>query len=171
MENITQETTERLRQKILDDLRPLAEQLAEEGRSEGEIVATIQKQLNLKIQQFYNHGNGELIHISQFLSSVFGKPVDSKAEAIFYNMLRDSDLKFQFQYNIGPYRVDYLFGGFLAVELDGPEHDKDRDDHRDSYIRNLGYQIIRVPIWMLASLPDAVIDSIKEGLTKGEKHA
>ena len=87
---------------------------------------------------------------------------DSKAEAIFYELLQNSGTKFSFQHNIGPYRVDYLVMGFLIIEIDGPQHDKNHDDKRDKYLRKMGYKIIRIPTWVLVSCPDAAIQEIKE---------
>ncbi len=163
------EITEKLHQKVLDEFHPLAEDLAKQGYDANQIVSVFKKQLVLKTEQYYHNkkkpeGIGKIL--IQALKNLYpdAKTADSKAETIFYEMLVNSKLDFKFQYSIGPYRADYLFGGFLVVELDGPDHQKDHDDKRDQYMRRMGYKIIRVPIWILVSDPNAVIYEIKDVL-------
>jgi very-short-patch-repair endonuclease len=167
-----QEITERLYKKVMDDFYPVAVDLAIQGHNEDSIVSVFQAQLKIKTQQYYNKEHspksiGEIL--TSVLPSIDEKKADSKAESIFYKMLTNRGLKFEFQYSIGPYKADYLFGGFLVVELDGPEHKKDHDEKRDSYMRRMGYKIIRVPIFVLVSCPDAVIDAIEEALLENSE--
>jgi len=86
---------------------------------------------------------------------------DSKAEAVFYDMLCKNGIKFKYQYPIGQYRVDYLIGDWLIIELDGPQHEKNRDEIRDKYLQKMGYGVLRVPLPTVALDPDAVIREIK----------
>ena len=172
MRNIMQEITEKLHQKMIDNFFPIAEDLAKRGHNKDEIVSIFIKQLNLKVQQYYDKINKSPKPIHEVLSNVLLKlknqGADSKAEVIFYQMLIENGLRFQFQYSIGPYRVDFLFSGFLVVELDGPKHEKNHDDQRDKYMRKMGYKIIRVPIWILVSCPEAVIEEIKEAIARAK---
>jgi very-short-patch-repair endonuclease len=159
-----QEITKKLHKKVMDEFYPMAEQLAKEGRDKGEIVAAFQKQLKLKTQQYYEKQHG-ITRVSEIFKTLnLKETADSKAESIFYGMLIKSGLKFEFQYAIGPYKADYLFAGYLVVELDGPQHDKDHDDKRDQYMRSMGYKIIRVPLWILVSCPEVVIEEIQEAI-------
>lgn len=159
------EITEKLRQQVIDELHPLAERLAKEGHDSQEIAIILQKQLEMKMQQFYQKENRTPKQIGDVLNSVLEKEkADSKAEKIFYKMLVESNITFKFQYSIGPYRADYLFEGFLVLELDGPQHKEAHDKKRDAYMRRMGYKIIRVPIWVLTSCPEAVIEEIKESV-------
>lgn len=162
-----QEITKKLHKKVMEDFRPIAESLAMEGRSSGEIVDVFKKQLNLKAKQYYDK-NHRLSSMSDIFSNgniidfCCKQSADSRAEKIFFEMLTDKNIEFKFQFPVGPYKADFLFAGYLVVELDGPQHDKDHDERRDKYMRGMGYKIIRVPIWILMSCPESVIEEIKE---------
>ncbi len=93
---------------------------------------------------------------------------DSKAEGIVYFMLKDAGVSFQFQRQIGPYRVDFLINELIILELDGPHHKKQRgyDADRDKYLEKMGYEVVRVPIWLMASAGQIVI---KELQAKGKE--
>lgn len=158
-----QEITKKLHLQALDEFKPFAEKLAMEGKTSGEIASAFQKQLMLKVEQFYQ-GERNPKQIGDILRNVNLKDAGSKAEKNFYQMLINSGLRFEFQYSIGPYRADYLFDGFLVVELDGPAHNKEHDEKRDEYMRRMGYKVIRVPVWILVLSPEIVIDGIKEQL-------
>ncbi len=160
-----QEITEKLHKKVMDEFYPMAQELAQKGCDKNQIVAAFQNQLKIKTQLFYDKLHAPK-SVKEILNEVLIPEADSKAESIFYKILIESGLKFKFQYQIGPYRADYLFSGFLIVELDGPEHTKDHDDKRDQYMRKMGYKIIRVPIWILVSCPDAIISEIMEAIKK-----
>ena len=160
------EITERLHKKVMDEFYPMAVELAEKGHDKNFIVAAFQSQLKIKTKQYYDKLHPGLESMRKIFADFTGllekQSADSKAEMIFYDMLVNSGVKFEFQYSIGPYKADYLFAGLLVVELDGPQHDKDHDLRRDAYMRKMGYKIIRVPIWVLVSCPEAVIDEIKQ---------
>jgi very-short-patch-repair endonuclease len=173
-----QEITEKLHKMMMEDFRPVAEKMASEGHDADEIVATFQNHLKIKTEEFYKIDKSPK-KVSEILAGAFGllekQSADSKAESIFYQMLHEHGLRFDFQYSIGPYRADYLFSGFLVVELDGPQHEKDYDEKRDAYMRRMGYKIIRVPINILIWSPYAVIEEIQEAIfsedKKRKKHA
>ena len=155
------EITERLHSKAMSDFMPVIEQMAEEGCSKDQIVGAYQNHMKHKVGQLYAKQH-EPKAIGDCLNIFDLQKADSKAEAIFYELLQNSGTKFSFQHNIGPYRVDYLVMGFLIIEIDGPQHDKNHDDKRDKYLRKMGYKIIRIPTWVLVSCPDAAIQEIKE---------
>lgn len=160
-----QEITEKLHKKMMEEFQPTAERLAKEGRDASEIATIFQGQLRIKIAEYYKSDTspkliGEILN--DILDSSKKANADSKAESIFYQMLIEQNLDFKFQYPIGPYRADYLFSGFLVVELDGPQYEKKHDEKRDLYMRQMGYKIIRVPIPILIWSPSAVIDEIKD---------
>lgn len=162
-----QEISLKLHKQVMEEFRPVAEDLAARGFQKDDIVNIFQAQLKIKSRQYYEKKHnirpvGDILKDVRTL--VKKESADSKAEKIFFDMLIERGLRFEFQFPIGPYRVDYLFAGFLVLELDGPQHSKDHDDRRDEYMRKMGYKIIRVPIWILVSCPDAVIDEIQEAI-------
>lgn len=152
----------------MDEFRPLAVSMASDGNSKEDIVSAFQAQLKIKTQQYYRRTNLGFSTAKDLFTSKMKdiENSDSKAEMIFYDMLIARGLKFEFQYSIGPYKADYLFAGFLVFELDGPQHNKAHDEKRDSYLRRMGYKVIRVPIWILVSCPEAVIDEIQAAITE-----
>ncbi len=155
------EITEKLHNNALESFRPVIESMAAEGCTQDQIVNAYKSQLRVKVNHFY-----EKQQAPQSLAECFNfadlQKKDSKIEAIFYGLLQGSGIKFTFQHNIGPYRVDYLVRGFLIIEIDGPQHIQARDDMRDKYLRKMGYKIIRIPTWVLVSCPDAAIQEIKD---------
>jgi very-short-patch-repair endonuclease len=156
-----QEITKRLHDSALENFIPVIERMAEEGHSENEIVDAYQSHMRLKTAHYYSKLKepkpiGDCLNIDDLQNA------DSKIEKIFYDSLVKSGIRFDFQMKIGPYRVDYLIMGFLVVEIDGPQHEKNHDDRRDAYLRKMGYKIIRIPVWVLVSCPDAIMQEIKE---------
>lgn len=158
-----QEITKRLHTKTLEGFLPVIEEMAKQGKTQEEIVAFYQSHLKAKTSQFYSKKD-EPESIGNVFKRVLDKgkdDADSKAEKQFYNMLVSAGIPFQFQYKIGPYRADYLLFGYLVVELDGPHHNQERDGKRDSYLRKMGYRVLRIPLLVLITCPEAVIDEIK----------
>lgn len=165
------EITKKLADNVLKSFMPAIEEMARKGATSDQIVKAFQNQVRMKESQYYSalrapQRIGDTI--TAFLSQ---KTADSKAETIFYSMLRENGMKFEFQRQIGPYRVDFLFWGFLVVELDGPHHTVGRDDKRDAYLKSMGYMILRIPLWILEADPKAVIDEIMELQPKKKKRA
>ncbi len=72
----------------------------------------------------------------------------SVAETLVWKWLRDrkQEFKFRREYPIGPFRLDfYCAAAKLGVELDGEQHDADRDAKRDAFIEGLGIAVYRIP--------------------------
>jgi len=161
------EITSKLYDQVVNDFYPIAEEMAKAGKSKDEIVNVFRTQLDLKTKTYYKDPK-DLTSMKFVFKDIFNEiekqNADSKAEKIFYDLLIRRGLKFQFQRAIGPYRADYLFQGFLIVELDGPQHDLEHDKKRDNYLTRLGYKVIRIPLWILISYPDAVLDEIEAEL-------
>jgi very-short-patch-repair endonuclease len=161
------EITEKLHSKALESFRPMIEQMAGDGCSEEQIIRAYQAQIKIKTNQYYDKLK-EMASLKKIFSELgLKETADSKAEAIFYGLMQNSGIKFTFQHTIGPYKADYLVMGFLIIEIDGPQHNKNHDEHRDKYLRKMGYKIIRIPIWVLVSCPEAAIQEIKEAVNKG----
>lgn len=159
------EITQKLRQKGLEKLKPLVEQLISESMDKNKIIYTAKRYTESKVNNYYTKTLGlQQINplIKKALDTVMGKQEDSRAEAIFYYLLVENGIDFQFQYQIGPYRADYLVGEDLVVELDGPLHDKASDKRRDNYLRKMGYRVLRIPIFVVSLSLEAVIKEIKE---------
>lgn len=124
------------------------------------------KYIDQKTNQFYN------IEICQkyFWFGVFANIVnqkwgDSKAESIFYSLLTENNINFEFQKKIGKYYADFVINK-LVVEVDGPHHWKNKnqvnyDLERDSYIEKQGYIILRVRLYTLVCNIDKIIKIIK----------
>jgi very-short-patch-repair endonuclease len=155
MKKITQGLLEKEFEKAL----PFVEAARKEGMDEGRITDAIRHHADLKIRGYYK--KPDFATIGQCLD--LGKlQADSKIEQIFYDILIVNEIPFQFQVSIGRYRADYLIHKFLVVEIDGPRHEKEKDERRDNYMRKMGYKILRVPTWLLCMDSKAVIKSIKE---------
>jgi very-short-patch-repair endonuclease len=161
---ITSQITEKLHKQVFESFKPYAEQLIKEGKTEQDIVAAFQTLMRRKVNDYYYkatalRGLDSLIDDILKLGKARG---DSKAEVIFYVMLTERNIPFKFQYRIGPYRADFLFNGWLVVEIDGPQHSlqEDHDKNRDSYLLNKGFTTFRIPLWILLNAPDAAIDEI-----------
>jgi very-short-patch-repair endonuclease len=80
---------------------------------------------------------------------------------------RFSGLKFKRQKPVGNYIVDFVcFSPKLVVEVDGSQHAEQEqyDDHRDRWLRNEGFIVLR--FWNNQVLGDteAVLGSIRETL-------
>ena len=68
---------------------------------------------------------------------------------LWYDFLRNYEVRFQRQKAIGNYIVDfYCFRAKLVVELDGSQHytdeEKGYDCQRTDYLEKLGLQVIRI---------------------------
>ena len=156
--------TSRLHKQALDKMKPMINQLVSEGVDQNKIVHTCKQYTQGKIKAYYRRLR-EPQHFGTCLTACMADleaRKDSNAEAVFFYLLRDKNIPFEFQYKIGPYRVDYLIGKDLVVELDGPGHDKKKDERRDKYLEKMGYRILRIPIYILAIDQEAVIDGILE---------
>ena len=72
----------------------------------------------------------------------------SAAEDIAWQHLRANKLGFRFrrEYPILQFRLDfYCPEARLAVEFDGEQHDRVRDDSRDQALKRLGIEVLRIP--------------------------
>jgi very-short-patch-repair endonuclease len=88
------------------------------------------------------------------------------AEAMLWERLRDRQLsgaKFRRQVPIGRYIVDFLCpASRLIVELDGGIHrGGDYDRERDSELRGLGFQVLRIKNERMTSELGAVLADIR----------
>lgn len=156
------ESTAKLREQALTEMKPFIEKLAKEGLRGRDLLDKAEAAIRSRISTFYSRKDG-FTHAGVAIGEALGlmEPTDSKAEAILYDLLREEGVRFRFHYTIGPYTADYLIGDDLVLELDGPHHRGARDARRDAYLREMGYRVLRVPIWVLAVNPQEVIDEIK----------
>jgi very-short-patch-repair endonuclease len=170
MGTTTKENIKKLQIKAMKRFLPFAEKLREEGRSDGEIIGEFNKFKNIEIKKFYRGKNP--IGISPVIKEalLMAKEADSRIEAKFYILIEKENIPFQFHYKIGPYVADFLIEGFLVFEIDGPQHNlesqKEHDERRDKFMKEFGYQVMRVPSWLLAMEPNAVIEEIKRVLVE-----
>jgi very-short-patch-repair endonuclease len=82
---------------------------------------------------------------------------------------RFGGFKFRRQFPIGPYIVDFCcFSTKLIIELDGGQHNDSnfiiKDRRRDSYLKNLGFTILRFWNNELDNNRQVVLDSIYDQL-------
>lgn len=167
METTTKEIRQRLIKDSMDDLLVVSKEMRQEGAKNSDIERMVNNHIKIKERQFYKKKNefstvGECI--ADAIAEMIGEGPDSKAEVIFYEMMKESKIPMQFHYKIGPYEADYLVGDNLVVELDGPGHKYKReyDDRRDAYMINKGYHILRLDLHLIALDPKAAILGIKE---------
>ena len=92
------------------------------------------------------------------------------AEALFWEIVRDRQflgLKFRRQHQAGDYILDfYCHEALIAVELDGPVHDKrkTKDANRDAYLKSQGIKVIRITNHDLLNNPEQTLQRILEQL-------
>jgi very-short-patch-repair endonuclease len=166
----------KLRETVLADLKEYAYDLEKAGTPRAEIMRIVEKYIQNKKREFYKPKPAEPMDFFEISGTVIcdlKEKIESKAEGIFYRLLSDNGIEFKFQYRVGHYRIDYLVGDDLVVELDGPQHstieNKIHDEKRDSYLEKMGYRILRIPIWIVSMSPSAVLATIKENSKKNKK--
>ena len=94
---------------------------------------------------------------------------DSLAEKLAWVLLRDRrmlGLKFRRQVSIEKFIVDFYCHELrLIIELDGGVHDQPsqikKDTRRNARLRQLGYQLLRVPNGIVMKDPAAFIEKIR----------
>lgn len=170
------EVIEKLQDKIIDRLLPICQSLRDQGLTDLEIQGFVRNYHKHRSFDFYKEKN--IKTLPQVIQGVIGgiEKADSKIEKKLYEIFADNGIDFKFQYKIGAYRADYLLWGFLVVELDGPQHElqKDHDKKRDQYLKKMGYQVLRIPTWVLIEEPEEVLKLVlgfkpKEKIKKPKK--
>lgn len=91
----------------------------------------------------YN-ANKKLTHNSQKLR----KDMTPEEKRLWYDFLKSLPLTVNRQKVIGDYIVDFFCSqAKLIIELDGSQHfeheNEERDKVRDTYLKNLGYTVVR----------------------------
>ena len=168
MQTLMNENTEKLKAEVTENFRQLfGDKVSSQDK------AKVQKYLSIYLQQkqtaFYN-GKEEIPSMKaitrEILELLGGIHPDSKAEMIMYEALVKEKISFQFQYKIGPFRVDFLIDDWLVFELDGPMHllNPKYDERRKEYIEKKGYTVLAVPLWVAAYDKESVVQTIKEKL-------
>jgi len=139
----------------------------------GNKVSLKDKQKIEKLIYFYNknkekayfqesHQPKSIMHvIRRSLENIAEVNPDAKIELYMHEKLQQASIPFLFQYTIGPFRVDFLINDNLAFEIDGPMHNKEYDHKRDKYLKNMGYDVLKVPVWLIEANNGLVIDEIK----------
>ncbi len=84
------------------------------------------------------------------LAAQLRKHATPQENRLWYGFLRAYPLRFNRQYIIGNYIVDfYCAAAKLVVELDGGQHYEDDgrqyDAARDAYLRSQGLRVLRIP--------------------------
>lgn len=157
MDILINKTVKKLRRKARDEFLPTAEQMRKEGMCDHDILVSFDNYRKVKRKQFYQKAR-----IVNFIKEP--QNADSTAEVIFYNMLQEHGVPFDFQYKIGKYRVDYLINKMIVFEGDGPHHEYQReyDKKRDLYLTGLGYEVIRMSWGLISQIPELVINELKD---------
>lgn len=164
------EITKNLFDRSKADMSNYLTGLYDSGYNAKEMAGEINKHLLSKIRSFYQRKEADEIKIESFIGTSLdmikdkvNMNGDSKAERIFYNILEENNIQFNFQYPIGPYKIDFLIAKAIIFEGDGQQHrkTKQRDDKRDAYLEQMGYVVMRVEWTLVAMSPEAVIEEIK----------
>lgn len=92
------------------------------------------------------------------------------AEALLWRHLRAHRLdgqKFRRQQALGPYIVDFVhFGARVIVEADGGQHNESvKDEVRDAWLRNEGFQVLRFWNDQILQDTDRVLEVIWAAVT------
>ena len=79
--------------------------------------------------------------------------------------------KFRREYTIGPYTVDFCCVALkLIVEVDGEHHfqeqGRQRDQRRDRYLGDLGYEVLRIPGYELLRDPLGARERIENAIER-----
>lgn len=87
---------------------------------------------------------------------------------VWKEFLSNNPLNFQFlrQKPIGYYILDFYCSELLlAIEIDGPIHDKDYDRERDAYLSACGIKVLRIKNDDIMQSLDSVKDNILREIT------
>lgn len=91
----------------------------------------------------------------------------SLPEVLLWEQLRGGKVgaKFRRQHPLGPYVADfYCASARLAIEIDGEAHDRagqaERDQGRDAFLEENGYQVLRVSAADVMKAPQMVVSGI-----------
>ncbi len=168
METITKKTRSAIAEKLVDEFMPLARELEKEGVPEWRIRNIVGQVMNNRVRNYYKHDRTAPLSsgMRTVLDALNDKCADSKAETIFYNMLLEKGVDFDFQVKIGKYRVDFLFDNLIVFKGDGPHHNSqvEYDRFRDKFLESMGYQVMRMRWTLVAQMPDIVIEVIQDEL-------
>lgn len=91
----------------------------------------------------------------------------SLPEVLLWQLLRrePEGIKFRRQHSIGDYFLDFYVAKLkLAIEIDGKAHDMgdrpERDGERDSFLRDKGIEVVRVPAAEVLRSPEDVAETL-----------
>src|SRR3546814_7407838 len=107
------------------------------------------------------------MRISDWSSDVCSSDLLSLPEILIWQRVKSAQtgLKFRKQHPIGPYVADfYCSRAHLVVEVDGEAHERGdrhgRDEHRDTFMIENGYRVLRVAAADILQDADAVVEGI-----------
>ena len=166
MATTTSQITTKLRREFVDKFIPVGEELRADGCTNYEILKIYDDYVKAETIKFYRAMHSPR-HIRESIQKILAKGADSKIELIYCELLYESLIPYEFQYKIGKFRADFLIDEWLVFEIDGPQHDKNKDAFRDKYMQNLGYEVFRVPAWLASVSHKAVIEEIQELVANG----
>jgi len=94
---------------------------------------------------------------------------------LWYDFLRNYEVRFQRQKAIGNYIVDfYCFSAKLVIEIDGSQHFTDKemvcDQQRTDYLEKLGLRVIRISNRQINEEFRAVCEHIDEMVKNSLSH-
>jgi very-short-patch-repair endonuclease len=165
------QTIEKLHSEAIEKVLPIAHEMEAQGVDQVKILDYVERYLTTKRNIFYKQLEepqplkSGIFKVLESMQEALGekkKKADSHSEEVFYHLLRKYNIEFDFQFKIGPYRVDYLIEKVLIFEGDGPQHSlqEEYDEKRDKYLRKMGYLVFRLRWSVVALLQDRVIEEI-----------
>lgn len=166
METTVNTSTEKIKTNLTEELKGIFGDSIPKDKVDI-VKRCVDQRMKSKARDLYKSWHSMENVMVQVSKQMVEQDADSKIEAIFYRLLLETKIPFKFQYKISPYRVDFLIAEVLVFEIDGPMHllRQEYDEQRIKYITRMGYEVMRVPVSILAMAPEIIIDEIKHRLS------
>ena len=166
MRILMNENTEKLKAEIINTF---TEEFGDKvpAKNKGKIQKYLSIYMRQKQAAYYQEPDYSFAGLKdEILRHIDEARADSKAEMVMWDALTYAEINFEFQYQIGPFRVDFLIDGWLVFELDGPLHvlNPQYDERRKKYIEGKGYKVLCAPLWTAFYDKQSIVETIKEQL-------
>ena len=160
MATTTKKSTNNSLEKLAREFLPIGQQLRRDNYTERHIVDIFKKYVAGRQRRGSEPANpGEIgcSALEKFRSN-------SQVKVEIYQLLQENGIQFKVRPNIVGSIVDFLINGWLVLDL---EQGSDYTRIMDRRLKELGYEILRVPAWLAQACPQAVLDNIVETIAEG----